>query len=84
MRDFRVIYKILSAYKSMLHDDIDGFNKITPENTGTSYFHMNSIFELLIKSNLLHGANIGSASITLTGLDYLEQNDKMKEIAKEQ
>jgi len=84
MRDFRVIYRVLKAYKSMLHDGGSAFDLITPEGMETTKVHLFNIVELLKGAKLIGGATPSTVSITLAGLEYLEQDEKMREIAREE
>jgi hypothetical protein len=82
MLDFRVIYKLLRVYKKLLCDAGNPRELTTPEALGTLERHAERIFFILRDAGLLRGETIGNAAITLQGLEYLEENVKMKEVAK--
>jgi len=83
VRDFRVIYNLLHVYKKLLHDNGDRYELTQAEAMGTTTEHVGKIFTLLCNAGLLSGSSIATASITLQGLEYLEENKKMQEVARE-
>jgi len=83
MKDFRVIYKMLAAFRIMLNDGGDPHTAINIDTMCTSQHHLGNIFHMLSDAKLLKGTSIASAVITLAGLEYLEDNERMKQIAKE-
>ena len=83
MRDFRIIFKILSIFKNALHDGDNPYSFIEPEQIGTTESHINRLLDILCDAKLLKRLPNGGASITLVGLEYLKDNPTMQEIAKE-
>ena len=84
MRDFRVIYRVLKAYKGMLHDGGSPFDKVTPDSIGTTRLHLANITDLLKEAKLISGASPSNTSITLAGLEYLVSNEQMRIVANEE
>ena len=83
MKDFRVIYKILAAFRIMLNEGGDPHSIVNIDTMSTNQHHLANIFHMLSDAKLLKGNSIASATITLAGLEYLEDNERMKQIAKE-
>ena len=82
MNDFRLIYKILTIYKQALWEERVPFSALTPEKLGTSETHTRNIQLVLRNGGLIIGTN-GQTVITLAGLEYLENNERMKAIEGE-
>ena len=82
MRDFRLIYKVLTAYKGALTQDGAPLDELTPEKLGTTEAHVRNIQHVLRNAGMLNGIN-GQTIISLAGLEYLTNNEKMLEIANE-
>ena len=92
MRDFQVIYRILSKYRGLLETPGNPTEAITPETLDTSVHHMKSILVMLgdaghLKNIVDNGGSDVSyrkSEITLKGLEYLVDSEIMKAAAKEQ
>ena len=93
MKAFKVIYQILKAFeKAMDLDEFDVENVITPENLGISENRLKAILRILLKEGYLDGGIFVNCcgrqgikweepSITLKGLEYLQENSLMKKAA---
>lgn len=93
MKDFKVIYRILKAFeKAMDLDEFDVESVITPDNLGVSENRLKAILRILLKEGYLdggifvnccgiHGIKWEEPSITLKGLEYLQENSLMKKAA---
>lgn len=95
MNDFTVIYRILKALqKSMDSDEFDEA-MIAPERLKISETRRNKLLIQLVKNGYVEGIELRkykdsstaepfilpSATITLKGLEYLEDNSMMKKAA---
>lgn len=95
MNDFTVIYRILQALqKSMDSDEFDE-TMISPERLKISETRRNKLLVQLVKNEYVEGIELRkyqdsstaepfilpSATITLKGLEYLEDNSMMKKAA---
>ena len=95
MNDFTVIYRILKALqKSMDSDEFDEA-MIAPERLKISETRRNKLLVQLVKNEYIEGIELRnyadtntpevlilpSATITLRGLEYLEDNSMMKKAA---
>jgi hypothetical protein len=95
MNDFTVIYRILKALqKSMDSDEFDEA-MIAPERLKISETRRNKLLVQLVKNGYVEGIELRkyqdsstaepfilpSATITLKGLEYLEDNSMMKKAA---
>ena len=78
--DFSLIHKILSIYKKALWTDGVSFEDLASEKLGASEVHIKNIQLVLRNAGLIIGTN-GQTIITLAGLEYLESNEQMKNIA---
>lgn len=91
MEDFSVIYKILNAlHKSMDCDEFD-MDLISPERLGISRNRWLYIIRMLAERGYVEDLNVtigadggfsfspgGRPRLTLSGLEYLEENSLMK------
>lgn len=93
MEEFRLIYKILKALKECMdYEEIDP-DRFTAEALGITEEKRNALFALLQKEGLIEGVTVreyinspgrtviinpSKLSITLKGLQYLEDNSMMK------
>lgn len=94
MDNFKIIYKLLKILEK--HMDVERFDKalISHENLGISETRWIRIIEMLIKEGYISGVRlikadgqavpiviITNVTITLKGLEYLEENSLMKKAA---
>ncbi|MFV0379479.1 MAG: YjcQ family protein [Anaerorhabdus sp.] len=94
MRQFKIIYKILSHLaNSMDYKEVDT-DYITAQSLGISEEMRNSIIILLLENEYIKGVevkeyvhstkptitNLNNIKITLKGLEYLEENTTMKKL----
>jgi len=91
MDNFRIIYKILKTLEKAM--SVDEFDKgaIAPERFKISQAHWVKLMEMLISDGYITGAQaqpffgvrdiiLGDVSITLKGLEYLQENALMKKV----
>ncbi|MBS4535826.1 dihydrolipoyl dehydrogenase [Clostridium sp. D2Q-14] len=95
MDNFKIIYKILKMLEKYM--DVEDFDKdlITHESLGISEIRWTRIIEMLVSEGYISGVRLIKAngqkvplirmtniSITLKGLEYLEENSLMKKAAE--
>ena len=76
MKDFKLIYKILTIYKKALWQDGIAHDDLMPDRLGAFATHIRNIQLVLRNAGLIVGTN-GETVITLAGLEYLENNEQM-------
>ena len=82
MKDFKLIYKILTIYKNALWQDGIAHDDLMPDKLGASATHIRNIQLVLRNAGLIVGTN-GETVIMLAGLEYFENNEQMLWIAGE-
>ncbi len=96
MNDFTVIYQILKIFQAAM--DLEEFDPdvISPNRLKVSENRLSKLLIMLAKNGYIEGITVNrsvltpvpsvyiesSASITLKGLEYLEDNSMMKKAAK--
>lgn len=95
MNDFTVIYRILKAFQAAMDSDEFDASMISAERLKVSENRLNKLLVQLVKNGYIEGVLLRtysdsstpetkilpSATITLKGLEYLEDNSMMKKAA---
>lgn len=90
MNNFTIIYKILSAIEKSMEYEIFDKEMISAKTLGISEIRLIKILKMLIDENYITGITVkhtaqgsyinftDNISLTIKGLEYLEQNSMMK------